>query len=173
MSLVAERNCGLERRSSGARSVARRRPTRKIGRHCSALRPDRARRSRKCHQNTAPIRNHYRTISTTSKAEFSIQAIAGMPSAMIRPSRQDLPGQDLHAGGKGAEREQGEDRQCRGGGGEKPLYARQQQHVHDQDEREPVQRLVTISRNRAVLSVASCHPYPTQTSAMIGARISQ
>ena len=30
---------------------------------------------------------------------------------------------------------------------------------------------VTISRNRPALSPASCHPAPTQTSAMIGARI--
>ncbi len=32
---------------------------------------------------------------------------------------------------------------------------------------------VTIKRNRPLLSPASCHPAPTQTSAMIGVRISQ
>lgn len=41
--------------------------------------------SRQCHQNTAPIAN---TPGTTIRAEFSIHAVAGMPSAMISLSRQ-------------------------------------------------------------------------------------
>jgi uncharacterized membrane-anchored protein len=40
------------------------------------------------HQNTATMAITTPATSTSSSAEFSIQAIAGMPSAMIRPSRQ-------------------------------------------------------------------------------------
>src|SRR5437764_711045 len=41
-----------------------------------------------CHHKTAPTPTTAAAINTTSKAEFSIQAIAGMPSAMMRPRRQ-------------------------------------------------------------------------------------
>src|SRR5262245_31036954 len=41
-----------------------------------------------CHHKTAPTPTTATAIGTTSRAEFSIQAIAGIPSAMIRPRRQ-------------------------------------------------------------------------------------
>jgi len=53
----------------------------------------------------------------------------------------DLPGQHMHAGGEGAERQQGENSETRGGGGEIALDTCQQQHVHHDEERQPVQRL--------------------------------
>jgi hypothetical protein len=52
-----------------------------------------------------------------------------------------LPGKHLQARGKGAERQQGEDRERGRIGGKTSLHARQQQHVHHHDEGEPVQRL--------------------------------
>src|SRR6516165_2152494 len=41
-----------------------------------------------CHHKTAPTPTTATAIGTMSRAEFSIQAIAGIPSAMIRPRRQ-------------------------------------------------------------------------------------
>ena len=46
--------------------------------------------------------------------------------------KADLPGQNLHTGGKSAERQQREDRERRCLRGENPLHAGQQQHIHDQ-----------------------------------------
>jgi hypothetical protein len=57
-----------------------------------------------------------------------------------------LPGQQVHARSKRAERQQGEDRESGRVGAEIPLHCRQQQHVYDNDECEPVQRL---RRNQA------------------------
>jgi hypothetical protein len=48
----------------------------------------RPRLSCQCHQITAPIPTITAKTSSNSKAEFSIHAIAGMPNAMIKPSRQ-------------------------------------------------------------------------------------
>ena len=100
-----------------------------------------ARGPRQCHHSTTAKPISDATISVTSKAEFSIQAMAGTPSAMITPSKQTCQDKHLHAGREGAEREQGKDRQRRRLRREDPLHARQQQDVHHQQERAPMQRL--------------------------------
>src|SRR5271169_1381645 len=53
----------------------------------------------------------------------------------------DLPRQNLYARGKSAERQKSENGQACCLGAEYPLHTRQQQHVHYQKKRKPVQRL--------------------------------
>ena len=79
----------------------------------------------------------------------------------------------MNAGGKGAQRQQGENSDARRVSVEIPVNARRQhKFVYDQ-ERGPVQRLRRYQSSRSALSFTLCRPTPTQTSPMIGARISQ
>jgi hypothetical protein len=55
--------------------------------------------------------------------------------------KTDLPREHMHARGKGAERQKGENRQSRRLRGENPLYTAQQPQIHHQQEGEPMQRL--------------------------------
>ena len=58
-----------------------------------------------------------------------------------QPEQADLPGKDMDTGGKGAERQQGENCQPGRAGREDSLHAGQQQQIHHHQERQPVQRL--------------------------------
>src|SRR5262250_2972450 len=62
-----------------------------------------------CHHKTAPTPTTATAIGTTSRAEFSIQAIAGIPSAMIRPRRQTCH-ESTCTRGEGVERQEDENR---------------------------------------------------------------
>jgi hypothetical protein len=55
--------------------------------------------------------------------------------------KTDLPREHMHAGGKGAERQQGENRQPRRLRGENPLHTGEQHQIHHQQEGEPMQCL--------------------------------
>ena len=55
--------------------------------------------------------------------------------------KADLPREHMHARGKGAKRQQGENRQPRRLRGKNPLHAAEQHQIHHQQEGEPMQRL--------------------------------
>src|SRR5262249_19956475 len=126
-----------------------------------------------CHHKTAPTPTTATAISTTSKAEFSIQAIAGMPSAMIRPRRQTCHESTCTPAVKvpSARRvKTASPVACA-----VKILSTLLSSIKFMTSRKANQcsACVTIKRNRPFLSPAFSHPAATQTSAMIGARISQ
>src|SRR5262245_11918386 len=125
------------------------------------------------HHKTAPTPTTATAIGTTSRAEFSIQAIAGIPSAMIRPRRQTCHESTCTPAVKvpSARRvKTASPVACA-----VKILCTLLSSIKFMTSRKANQcsACVTIRRNRPFLSPASCHPAATQTSAMIGARISQ
>ena len=80
-------------------------------------------------------------MSTKINAEFSIHAIAGMPSAMNSPRKADLPREDVNPGSEGAKCQQGSDCHTSRVGTEDPLNVWQKEQIHHDHERQPMQRL--------------------------------
>src|SRR5215472_4535219 len=126
-----------------------------------------------CHHKTAPTPTTATAIGTTSRAEFSIQAIAAIPSAMIRPRRQICHESTCTPAVKvpSARRvKTASPVACA-----VKILCTLLSSIKFKTSRKANQcsTCVTIRRNRPLLSPASSHPAATQTSAMIGARISQ
>src|SRR5215471_5365366 len=126
-----------------------------------------------CHHKTAPTPTTATVIGTTSRAEFSIQAIAGIPRAMSRPRRQTCHESTCTPAVKvpSASRvKTASPVACA-----VKILCTLLSSIKFMTSRKANQcsACVTIRRNRPFLSPASCHLAATQTSAMIGARISQ
>src|SRR6516164_6390978 len=126
-----------------------------------------------CAHKTAPTPTTATAIGTTSRAEFSIQAIAGIPSAMMRPRRQTCHENTCTPAVKVPSARRVKTASpvvcavkilCTLLSSIKFITTRKANQCS---------AWVTIRRNRPLLSPASSHPAATQTSAMIGARISQ
>src|SRR5262249_17512566 len=125
------------------------------------------------HHKPAPPPPPPPAIRTTSGPEFSTQATAGIPSAMIRRRRQPCHESTCTPAVKvpSARRvKTASPVACA-----VKILCTLLSSIKFMTSRKANQcsACVTIRRNRPFLSPASCHPAATQTSAMIGARISQ